>query len=115
MNDLVAAEPILFDKGSTTISASSLGTVQRVAGIAKRYAGLAIEVQGHTDGEGDPARTWRSASSASPCWRRSSVRRAAADLTATGFGMTQLVTDADGNELPDKSRRVVFGVTVAAT
>ena len=117
LNDLVGAEPILFDKGSTTISASSLGTVQRVAGIAKRYAGLAIEVQGHTDGEGDPGRNLVLSEQRAVAVLAALVERGvpAADLTATGFGMTQLVTDADGNELPDKSRRVVFGVTVAAT
>jgi OmpA-OmpF porin, OOP family len=35
----------------------------------------------------------------------------AADLTAKGFGSSQPVTDNNGAELPDKSRRVVFGVT----
>lgn len=114
LNDLVAAEPILFDKGSSSISASSLGTVQRVAGIAKRYAGVAIEVQGHTDGEGDPERNLALSEQRAAAVLSALVARGVppADLTATGFGMTQLVTDADGNELPDKSRRVVFGVTV---
>jgi OOP family OmpA-OmpF porin len=114
LNALVASEPILFDKGSTNISVFSVATVQKVAGMAKRYAGVAIEVQGHTDSEGDPGRNLTLSEQ-----RAGSVRDAlvalgvpAADLTAKGFGMTQLITDSNGNEIPDKSRRVVFGVTV---
>lgn len=113
LNALVAAQPILFDKGSTDISSASLGTVQQVAGIAKRYDSVAIEVQGHTDSEGDPGRNLTLSEQ-----RAASVRDAlvlqgvpAADVTFVGFGMTQLITDSNGIELPEKSRRVVFGVT----
>ena len=113
LNALVAAQPILFDKGSVDISLSSLGTVQQVAGIAKRFAGLSIEVQGHTDSEGDPGRNLTLSEQ-----RAASVRDAlialgvpVADITSKGFGVTQLILDSNGNELPDKSRRVVFGVS----
>lgn len=113
LNALVAAEPILFDKGSTTIGAVSVATVQRVAGIAKRYAGVAIEVQGHTDSEGDPARNLTLSEQRAAAVLDALVARGVptADLSAKGFGMTELIRDADGNELPEKSRRVVFGVT----
>ncbi|MDO9174603.1 MAG: OmpA family protein [Actinomycetota bacterium] len=115
LNALVAAEPILFDKGSTTISLSSLATVQKVAGIAKRYAGVSIDVQGHTDSEGDPGRNLTLSQQ-----RAAAVRDAlvvlgvpAAQLTSQGFGLTQPILDAAGNEVPELSRRVVFGVTLA--
>lgn len=112
LNALVAAQPILFDKGSVDISQSSLGTVQQVAGIAKRFDGVSIEVQGHTDSEGDPGRNLTLSEQ-----RAASVRDAfvamgvpSADITSKGFGMTQLILDTNGNELRDESRRVVFGV-----
>lgn len=113
LNALVAAEPILFDKGSTTISAASQATVQKVAGIAKRFAGVRIEVQGHTDSEGDAGRNLTLSEQRSVAVRDALVGLGvpATDLVATGFGETQLVADADGKEIPDKSRRVVFGVT----
>ena len=113
LNALVAAEPILFDKGSTTIGATSVATVQRVAGIAKRYAGVHIDVQGHTDSEGDPARNLTLSEQRAAAVLDALVARGVptADLSAKGFGMTELIRDADGNELPEKSRRVVFGVT----
>jgi OOP family OmpA-OmpF porin len=112
LNQLVAAEPILFDKGATTIAAVSAGTLQRVAGLAKRYGGLTIQVQGHTDSEGDAGRNQTLSEQ-----RAEAVRAAlavlgvpGADLTSVGFGESQLITDANGKEIPEQSRRVVFGV-----
>ena len=112
LNALVAAQPILFDRGSVNVSLSSLGTLQQVAGIAKRYSGLSVAVQGHTDSEGDPERNLTLS-----VQRAAAVRDAliilgvpAAELTSEGFGITQLIRDSNGNEVPDKSRRVVFGV-----
>lgn len=114
LNALVAAQPILFEKGSTVISAASQATVQRVAGIAKRYAGVRIEVQGHTDSEGDPGRNLTLSQQRAGAVLDALVALGvpAADLTATGFGMTQLILDENGNEIPEKSRRVVFGVVL---
>lgn len=114
LNALVAAQPILFDKGSTTISAASQATVQRIAGIAKRYAGMRIEVQGHTDSEGDPGRNLTLSEQRAGAVLDALVALGvpAADLTAKGFGMTQLILDEAGNEIPEKSRRVVFGVVL---
>ena len=113
LNALVLAEPILFDKGSTVISDASLGTMQRVAGLAERYAGVAIDVEGHTDSEGDPDRNLTLSQQRAQAVLDALIELGvpAADLSATGFGLTQLITDADGNEIPEKSRRVVFGVT----
>jgi len=113
LNALVSEQPILFDKGSINISLSSLGTVQQVAGIAKRYGGLTIEVQGHTDSEGRPSRNMTLSEQRAAAVLDALVTMGvpAADLTSQGFGMTQLIRDSNGKELPDKSRRVVFGVT----
>ena len=113
LNALVAAQPILFDKGSVDISLSSLGTVQQVAGIAKRFAGLSIEVQGHTDSEGDPGRNLTLSEQRAAAVRDTLIALGvpSGDITYKGFGVTQLILDSNGNELPDKSRRVVFGVS----
>ncbi len=113
LNALVAAQPILFDKGSVDISLSSLGTVQQVAGIAKRFAGLSIEVQGHTDSEGDPGRNLTLSEQRAAAVRDTLIALGvpSGDITSKGFGVTQLILDSNGNELPDNSRRVVFGVS----
>jgi outer membrane protein OmpA-like peptidoglycan-associated protein len=113
LNSLVSAEPILFKPGTADISPESQTTLQKVAGIAKRFGGLRIEAQGHTDSLGTTAVN-----------QELSERRAravvaalesygvpAGDLASIGFGETQLVVDANGKEIPEQSRRVVFGVT----
>lgn len=115
LNALVAAEPILFDKGSVTVSGSSQGTVRRAAAIAEQFAGLRIEVQGHTDSEGDAGRnlTLSEQRAAATLDALVSLGVPPGDVVSKGYGETQLIRDANGRELPEKSRRVVFVVTLA--
>jgi len=114
MNMLVAADPVLFAKGDVTIAPESIATLQRVAGFAKRTGGVRIEVQGHTDSEGDPERnrelSQRRAESVLEALVTMGVPRA--DLTAVGYGESQPILDQNGAEIPERSRRVVFAVTV---
>jgi OOP family OmpA-OmpF porin len=116
MNALVAASPIEFDKGQTTLSASSAAIVERVAGLAKRFDGVVITVQGHTDSEGDAGRNLTLSEQRADAVRTELGRLGVpADvLTSVGYGETQLVVDPNGSELPDKSRRVVFTVTTTS-
>lgn len=114
MNMLVTANPVLFRKGDVTIDEASIGTLQRVAGLAKRLGGVRIEVQGHTDSEGDPERNRQLSQ-----LRAESVLEALVamgvprgDLVAAGYGESQPVVDQNGAEIPERSRRVVFAVTV---
>ncbi|MEY4173557.1 MAG: hypothetical protein RI900_722 [Actinomycetota bacterium] len=114
MNMLVTANPVLFGKGDVTIEASSFATLQRVAGLAKRFGGVRIEVQGHTDSEGDPERnrqlSQRRAESVLEALVAMGVPRD--DLVAVGYGESQPIVDQNGAEIPERSRRVVFAVTV---
>ncbi len=113
LNELVQAEPILFDKGATTVALVSYPTLQRVAGLAKRFGGVTIQVQGHTDSEGDAGRNQTLSEQRADAVRAALVQLGvpAADITSVGFGESQLITDANGKEIPELSRRVVFGVT----
>lgn len=115
LNALVEAEPILFDKGSVTVSAASSATLQRAAALAEQFGGLRIEVQGHTDSEGDAGRNLTLSEQRAAATLEALVELGVpeADLVSSGFGETQLVRDANGRELPEKSRRVVFVVTLA--
>lgn len=115
LNALVEAEPILFDKGSVTVSAASAATLQRAAALAEQFGGLRIEVQGHTDSEGDAGRNLTLSEQRAAATLEALVELGvpAADLVSSGFGETQLIRDANGRELPEKSRRVVFVVTLA--
>ena len=113
LNALVADEPFVFGKGSTDVSPDQQALLHRVAGTAKRFAGMVVDVQGHTDSEGDAGRNQTLSDQRAGAVRTELVRLGvpAADIIAVGFGETQLIVDSNGNELADQSRRVVFDVT----
>jgi OOP family OmpA-OmpF porin len=113
LNAIVAAAPIVFTKGKATLDPTATAVLQRIAGVAKQFAGVVIEVQGHTDSAGDPVRNQTLSTLRAQRVRTVLVTLGvpAADLVAKGFGSSQPITDNNGAELPDQSRRVVFGVT----
>lgn len=115
LNELVAATPIVFGKGETVVSPESADLLQRVAGIAKRFGGVVVEVQGHTDSEGDPGRNLTLSEQRAAAVAAELVRLGVPsdDVTSKGFGETELVLDENGVEIPEQSRRVVFGVTTS--
>ncbi len=115
LNELVAATPIVFGKGEIVVSPESADLLQQVAGIAKRFGGVAVEVQGHTDSEGDPGRNLTLSEQRAAAVAAELVRLGVPsdDVTSKGFGETELVLDENGVEIPEQSRRVVFGVTTS--
>jgi|GEM_PF-6863596 len=115
VNALVAATPIVFGKGETEVSPESAELLQRVAGIVKRFGGTIVEVQGHTDSEGDPGRNLTLSEQRAAAVADELVRLGVPsdDVTSKGFGETELVLDENGVEIPEQSRRVVFGVTTS--
>jgi outer membrane protein OmpA-like peptidoglycan-associated protein len=115
MNALVTEQPILFDKDSAEIDPASLATLERLAGIAERFGALTIEVQGHTDSEGDAERNRQLSQERADAVRQALVDLGVPgrDLTAVGYGEAQPILDENGDEVPELSRRVVFGVALA--
>lgn len=115
VNALVAATPIVFGKGEIVVSSESTELLQRVAGIVKRFGGTTVEVQGHTDSEGDPGRNLTLSEQRAAAVAAELVRLGVPsdDVTSKGFGETELVLDENGVEIPEQSRRVVFGVTTS--
>jgi OmpA-OmpF porin, OOP family len=113
LNQIVAVTPIQFAKGQITVAPESMYIVERLAGIAKSYGGVIVQVQGHTDSEGDAGRNLTLSEQRAEAVRAELVRLGvpAADITSVGFGETQLVLGANGVEDPNLSRRVVFDVT----
>jgi outer membrane protein OmpA-like peptidoglycan-associated protein/uncharacterized surface protein with fasciclin (FAS1) repeats len=114
LNALVAANPILFDPGSTTIAADSAAIIDRVAALANRVGGIAIEIQGHTDTDGRAAANQQLSEGRAAAVGRALVERgiAADSLTTAGFGGSQPIVDAAGVEDKAASRRVEFVITV---
>jgi outer membrane protein OmpA-like peptidoglycan-associated protein/uncharacterized surface protein with fasciclin (FAS1) repeats len=114
LNALVAANPILFDSGSTTITAESAAIIDRVAALSNRVGGIAIEIQGHTDTDGLAATNQQLSEGRAAAVGTALVDRgiAADSLTTAGFGGSQPIVDAAGVEDKAASRRVEFVVSV---
>ena len=113
LNAFVGANPILFDPGKATLTAAASAVVAQVAAIAQRYAGVTIDVIGHTDSDGDPGRNQRLSEQRAAAVRDALVARGVtAPLTSSGRGETEPVL-VNGAEDKAASRRVVFAVTAA--
>jgi len=111
LNAYVAANPVLFEQSSATLTDSSLIALDRLALLAQGLAQVAITVEGHTDSDGDATEN-RALSQI----RALVVRQALIDggipeesITAAGFGSERPVL-VDGAEDKQASRRVEFRV-----
>jgi outer membrane protein OmpA-like peptidoglycan-associated protein len=115
LNSMVATEPFVFAKGGITVAPEQFALLHRVAGVAKTFAGVTVEVQGYTDSEGDPGRNLTLSEQRAKAVADAliAVGVPSANITSKGFGETGLITDDNGVEIPEKSRRVVFGVTLS--
>jgi OOP family OmpA-OmpF porin len=114
LNALVAANPILFEPNSAAIDGASNAILDRVAALASRLGGLAIEIQGHTDTDGVAASNVVLSEGRAESVRAALVERGldGDSLTTVGFGGTDPILDAAGVEDKAASRRVEFVVTV---
>lgn len=111
LNDFVATNPILFQPNSAVLTPAASAVVDQVAAIANRYGGVAIEVIGHTDTDGDANRNLvLSEQRAAAVLDALVVRGVTATLTSTGLGEAEPVL-VGGAEDKAASRRVVFEIT----
>lgn len=113
LNALVAADPILFGPSSTTISPASAATLDRVAALANRVGGVAVEIQGYTDTDGRAGSNQALSDGRARSVRAALVARGISDdtLSTVGFGGADPILDLAGTEDKVASRRVEFVVT----
>ena len=103
---------VLFERASDVIDKASRSTLRRLAQVANHCENMIIEIQGHTDSEGEPSRN-----------QPLSERRAksvvdylvdigvpASRLKSVGFGEQRPVAPNDTPEGRAKNRRIEFSV-----
>ncbi len=112
LNDLVGLTPIPFDAGQSTLRPEADAILGNVATLAKKYAGVTISVNGHTDADGSASGNQTLSDARANRVRDALVERGvpAEQLTAQGFGESQPVASNDTPENKAKNRRVVFTV-----
>ncbi len=113
LNAFILANPIQFPPASADVSPGVLAVLDRVAGIAERFDGVTITIEGHTDSDGVLAENQELSEERAAAVLESLVERGVpvAGLLAVGLGSTQPVL-VGGVEDKDASRRIEFQVTV---
>lgn len=112
LTDAARNGTILFERAKADIDPASSLTIARIAEIVKSCSGTRIEVEGHTDSEGEPERN----QNLSERRARAVVRSLefaglpASRLTAVGFGAGRPIAANDTPENMAKNRRIEFKV-----
>lgn len=103
---------ILFKRASADIDPKSSITIARLAEIIKRCPGARVEVEGHTDNEGEPDRNQRlSERRARAVVSSLALAGVAGDrLSAVGYGATRPVAPNDTAQGMARNRRIEFKV-----
>jgi len=109
---LFRLDNVLFDVGKSTIKSVSQATLLKVADVLKRLPNLRIEVQGHTDSQGDPDKnTVLSQHRAeSVCKFLSEQGIDPGRLSAKGYGQTRPIAPNDTPQGRALNRRVMIEV-----
>ena len=115
LNAYVAANPILFESGSSLLTESSVAVLDQVAIELQRFGGVAITVEGHTDSDGNPAENVTLSQYRALVVRQALIDRGidADSITARGFGSERPIL-VDGVEDKLASRRVEFRVVATS-
>lgn len=113
LNDYVAANPFLFTSNKPDLLPGSAALLDRVAEIAKEFKGTFIEVQGHTDNEGDAIRNLNLSQARADVIVYELVKRGIPpeQLFSRGYGVTRPKVPNDTAANRAINRRVEFVVT----
>lgn len=107
----LSMENIEFETGSAAIKPASQEVVKKAAEYLKKYAGNAVEIQGHTDSQGKPEKNQALSEQRAQAVKQALVALGVPNpnrLTAKGYGASSPVADNTTAEGRGKNRRVVF-------
>jgi outer membrane protein OmpA-like peptidoglycan-associated protein len=105
-------DDVLFEVGKSHISALSKPALDKIAEVMKRLPGLRLEVQGHTDSDGDPDNNLRLSQqrAESVCQYLEEQGIATDRLVAKGYGETHPIAPNDSQQGKALNRRVMIEV-----
>ena len=103
---------ILFARAKSDIDPKSSLTIARLAEIVKNCPGMRVEVEGHTDSEGEPDRNQRLSERRARAVVRSLIYAGVPEdrLNSVGHGATQPVASNDTKKGMARNRRIEFKV-----
>ena len=114
INQVMAGKTINFQSGSAYLAESN-AVLDEVAAALKPCAGMAVEVQGHTDLSGAPATNQTlSQERAERVVAALGAKGVPTErLTAKGYGSSQPLENARGDAANAKNRRTIFAIAAA--
>jgi len=101
---------IIFDIAKASIKPESMGTINEIFNILKKYPELKFLVEGHTDNTGNSAsnQTLSEARAKAVCDKLKEMGIDASRLSAKGCGMSKPIDNNNTSEGRAKNRRVEF-------
>ncbi len=115
VDSTIAGKTVQFRSGSAFLSPQSNRLLDDVAAALKPCAGLAIEIGGHTDANGNARVNQVLSQERADRVKAALVERGidAKLLSATGYGASQPLVDGQGKEADTQNRRIAFKVVAA--
>lgn len=113
LNETLSIENIEFETGSAKIKASSMDIIDKAAKYLTKFATNAVEIQGHTDNTGNPAKNQPLSEKRAQAVKEAMVAKGVPNpnrLTAKGFGSSSPIADNNTAAGRLKNRRVMFVV-----
>ena len=112
LSEAAAQGVILFQRAKADIDPKSSLTIARLAEIIKSCPGARVEVEGHTDSEGEPDRNQRLSERRARAVLKSLTYAGVPEdrLSAVGFGAERPIASNDTPEGMARNRRIEFKV-----
>ena len=116
LNEMLADSSVLFDTASTAISPAGAALLSEIATLVRQIPGARIEVQGHTDNEGDDDGNLVLSQARADAVVSYLVDAGVApvQVTAVGYGESQPIASNTTEEGRAANRRIEFSVEGAA-
>jgi OmpA-OmpF porin, OOP family len=116
VDSVIKGKTVLFDSGAATIKAESIPLIDALVGELGQCAGTTVEVAGHTDATGSPARNQTLSETRANAVVAELVNRGvpAGRLLPKGYGSSRPVQQGSDPAANAANRRIEFAVASAA-
>ncbi len=109
-----AMRDVKFETGSSSLKVSSYGVLEKIADIMLRYPEYGMNIEGHTDSQGDDARNQQLSEDRAKACYDYLIKKGVDQyrMTYIGLGENQPIADNTRSRGREKNRRVEFKIYI---